>query len=101
MATLKTAHDELFRRTPDEAYQSFDDLYEHCSKQRLQSEDMWERPQDLTLTHDMTVCVGDGNELHLNDWSFSQVCRMAGVSKETVNRLSHRIASKVFEETLP
>jgi len=26
---------------------------------------------------------------------------MAGVSKDTVNRLSHRTASKVFEETLP
>jgi len=101
MATLKKAHDELFRRTPDEAYQSFDDLYEHCSQQRMQSEDLWERPQDLTLTHDMTVCTGDGNELYLNDWSFSQMCRMAGVSKETVNRLSHRTASKVLEETLP
>ncbi|MEZ6100639.1 MAG: DUF932 domain-containing protein [Pirellulaceae bacterium] len=101
MATLKKAHDELFRRTPDEAYKSFDDLYDHCSRQRLQSEDLWERPQDLTLTHDMTVCAGDGNELILNDWSFSQMCRMAGVSKDTVNRLSHRTASRVFEETLP
>jgi hypothetical protein len=101
MATLKKAHDELFRRTPDEAYESFDDLYGHCSRQRLQSEDLWERPQDLTLTHDMTVCASDGNELILNDWSFSQMCRMAGVSKDTVNRLSHRTASKVFEETLP
>lgn len=101
MATLTKAHNELFRRSPDESYESFDKLYEHCSKQRLQSEDLWERPQDLTLTHDMTLCTGDGNELHLNDWSFSQMCRMAGVSKETVNRLSHRTASKVFEETLP
>ena len=101
MATLKKAHQELFRRTPDEAYESFDDLYDYCSKQRLQSEDLWERPQDLTLTHDMSVCSGDGSELFLNDWSFSQMCRMAGVSKETVNRLSHRTASKVLEETLP
>ncbi|HBE67042.1 MAG TPA: DUF932 domain-containing protein [Planctomycetaceae bacterium] len=101
MATLKKAHDELFRRTPDETYDSFDDLYDNCSRQRLQSEDLWERPQDLTLTHDMTVCAGDGNELILNDWSFSQLCRMAGVSKYTVNRLSHRTASRVFEETLP
>jgi len=35
MATLTKAHDELFRRTLDEAYQSFDDLYEHCSQQRM------------------------------------------------------------------
>ena len=82
MAILKKAHSELFRRTPDEAYKSFDDLYEHCSQQRLLSEDLWERPQDLTLTHDMTICTGGGDELCLNDWSFSQMCRMAGVSKE-------------------
>ena len=37
----------------------------------------------------------------LNDWSFSQLCRMAGVSKETINRLSPQTASKALEETLP
>jgi len=101
MATLEKAHKELFKRRPDEVFASYDDLYAHCSQQRRQSEDLWERPQDLVLTHDMTVCTGGGDELRLNDWSFSQMCRMAGVSKETVNRLSHRTASKVMEETLP
>lgn len=54
------------------------------------------------LTHDMTVCVSeDGSEKRLNDWSFSQLCRMAGVSKDTINRLSTKTASKALEETLP
>lgn len=101
MATLTKAHNELFKRTPDECFDSFDDLYEHCSKQYVNSSDLWERPQDLTLSHDLTLCNGDGNEYFLNDWSFSQMCRMAGVGKETINRLSYRTASKAFEETLP
>lgn len=102
MATLTKANQELFRRTPDECFASFEALYEHCARLRDGSTDLWERPQDLTLTHDMTICAGgDGTELRLNDWSFSQLCRMAGVSKETINRLSHKTASKALEETLP
>ena len=38
--------------------------------------------------------------MQLNDWSFTQVCTMAGVSKETVNRLSGPTAGQVLTETL-
>jgi len=102
MATLTKANQELFRREPDECFETFEAIYEHCALQRNGSIDLWERPQDLSLTHDLTICTGsDGAELTLNDWSFSQLCRMAGVSKETINRLSHKTASKALEETLP
>src|SRR5262249_51625454 len=50
----------------------------------------------------LTLSLGDGNEpFSLNDWSFSQICRFAGVAKETVNRLSADTASRVLRETLP
>lgn len=102
MTTLTAAHEELFRRTPDECFDSFATLSAHCRKQRAESHDLWEPPEKVLLTHDMTVCVnGDGLELKLNDWSFSQLCRTAGVSKETINRLSAKTASKALEETLP
>ena len=101
MATLTKAHHELFRRQPDECFESFDALQRHCSQQREISTDLWERPQDLTLTSDLTVGTGEGNELRLNDWSFSQVCRMAGISKDTINRLSSKTASRAISETLP
>ena len=46
--------------------------------------------------------LGDGNEpFHLNDWSFGQLCGLAKVSKETVNRVSADTAARVFRETLP
>lgn len=101
MATLSKAHKELFKRQPDECFQSFESLHQHCIQVRDGSKDLWERVQELTLTHDLTICNGGGDELKLNDWSFSQLCGMAGVQKSTVNRLSAKTASKVFEETLP
>ncbi len=102
MSTLTLAHHELFKRMPDECFDSFETLYDHCRRQRANSLDLWESPQDVLLTHDMTLCVcEDGSELKLNDWSFSQLCGMAGVQKGTVNRLSPKTASKVLEETLP
>ena len=101
MATLTRANQELFRRTPDECFPSFESLYAYCHEARESSLDRWVRPQDLVLTHDLTVCIGDESDVRLNDWSFSQLCRMAGVSKETINRLSRKTASKALEETLP
>ena len=37
----------------------------------------------------------------MNDWSFGQLCRLAGVAKDTVNRLRPETACQVFSETLP
>ena len=101
MSTLTKANEELFRRTPDECFDTLDELHTHCRGQRENSQDYWERPEQLLLTHDMTLGIGDDANFTLNDWSFSQLCRMANVSKETINRLSTKTASKAFEETLP
>ena len=100
MATLERAHKELFRRTPDECFDSFEALHRKCCDDREDSVDQWIRPQDIIVTHDLTLCC-DGEESSLNDWSFSQVCKMAKVSKDTINRLSCKTASKALEETLP
>ena len=102
MATLTRAHQELFRRTPDETFPSLSELAAHCRAQQENSEDRWHRPQELLPTSDMTLCAGgDGAELRLNDWSFSQLCRLCGVSKDTLNRLSTKTASRALQETLP
>jgi hypothetical protein len=99
---LTRASRELFRRTPDECFGSLADLRRHCEEQRDSSQDRWHLPQEVVLTSEMTLCAGkDGAELELNDWSFSQLCRMAGVAKDTINRLSHKTASRALQETLP
>jgi histone H3/H4 len=43
----------------------------------------------------------DGASLGLNDWSFTQLCDLARVSRDTVNRVSADTARRVLEETLP
>lgn len=103
MSTLLTkAHQELFRRGPDETFSSLQALHERCLLDKEHSHDLWHPPQELLPTSDMTLCVGnDGAELKLNDWSFSQLCKLAGVSKDTLNRLSSKTASKALQETLP
>jgi hypothetical protein len=102
MTSLTRASQELFRRTPDETFSSLIALAQHCRTLREQSQERWLKPQELLPTSDLTLCVGgDGAELALNDWSFSQLCRLCGVSKDTINRLSHKTASRALQETLP
>jgi len=101
MVALKKAHNELFRRTSDECFATFQDLYRYCFDTSENSRTLWEPSKQMFLTHDMTVCCNEGDELQLNDWSFSQLCRHAGVAKDTINRLSSETASRVLEETLP
>ena len=106
MANLKMASRELFRRQPDESFQDLRSLWEHCHRQKEQSQELWRPPASVTAT---TLCnsallqvqVGTGEQLRLNDWSFGQLCRFAKVSKETINRLTSETASRVFAETLP
>lgn len=101
MANLTAANLELFRRGPDECFASLDALHDFCRQERSESADIWHKPDEVRLTHDMTLMIGNNPDYALNDWSFTQMCRMAGVSKETINRLSPKTASKALEETLP
>ncbi len=105
MQNLTRAHDELFRRTPDETFGSVQALWEHCHAEKERSDDRWRPPQTLRPVAEgnrLVLDLGEENEpFHLNDWSFSQLCGLAGVSKETLNRVSADTASRVFRETLP
>ena len=105
MQNLTRAHDELFRRTPDESFETLPALWQHCHTEKEQSTDRWTPPQNLRPVAEgnrLVIDLADGNEpFGLNDWSFTQLCGLAGVSKETVNRVSADTASRVFRETLP
>lgn len=101
MTVLDRAHKELFRRTPDECFSSLDVLRQHAQQRRELAEELWHRPQEILPTSDLTLAVGSDGEYQMNQWSFAQLCRLAGVSKDTVNRLSTKTASRVLQETLP
>jgi len=49
----------------------------------------------------MAIRFESGEEHQLNDWSFSQLCRLCGVARDTLNRLSPETATKAIAETLP
>ena len=100
---LTRAHHELYRRTPDEAFDSLPSLLQHCQRQREHSTDRWIAPNDVSarVTGDsLHMALGTDGAFLMNDWSFTQLCHWAGVNRDTVNRLSPRTASLVFDETL-
>jgi hypothetical protein len=101
MVDLMRANTELYRRAPDERFASMQDLWTHCHNEKQQSTDRWKSPKEMILDNSMTLCAGMDGSFQMNDWSFSQVCKMAGVAKDTVNRLSQSTASLVLSETVP
>jgi hypothetical protein len=99
---LTRASRELFRRSPDEAFDTFDDLVSHCRTEKERAVDRWHAPEEIKAVAAegrLDLAIGDGT-YELNDWSFSQLCKLAGVSKDTVNRVSPTTAARVFDETL-
>ena len=106
MATqpLTRASRELFRRAPDERFPTVDALLAHCRRERDESVDRWHPPAALVPAEaggGLALSAGADGPFALNDWSFGQLCGLARVGKETVNRLSPETAARVFKETLP
>jgi hypothetical protein len=83
----------------------FPSKQKNCLYQKNESQEIWQPPKEIgtraTGLDRLMLSAGEGQTYHMNDWSFSQLCRLAGVSKETVNRLSPDTAAHVFTETLP
>jgi hypothetical protein len=104
MANLKRAHEELFRRSPDECFDSLPALLEHCRQQRDSSRELWQSPDSVLPQigeNSVRVHMGTDGAYALNHWSFSQLCGLCGVSKDTINVLSPDTASRALMETRP
>jgi hypothetical protein len=104
MTNLTRAHNELYRRSPDERFPSLDALSRHCREQREHSVDRWHPPQAVVpeVQEGRLALRLNGDGVHrLNDWSFSQLCRFAEVSKDTLNKLAPVTAREALRETMP
>ena len=103
MVQLNRAHNELFRRSPDERFASLQELSDFCHNEQHASADCWQIPRAMKprSSAGLVTVMADEQELQLNDWSFTQLCRLSGISKDTVNRLSPDTASLALQETLP
>ena len=104
MSNLTRANRELFRRGPDETFQNLKELHDHCRQERNFSSDVWQLPHTLLPLangDDLLIPLEKGEPSRLTDWSFSQICRLAGVSKDTLNRLQPETATLALRDTLP
>ena len=104
MPNLTHAHRQLFSRPDDERFASLADLEDFCDRQKSASTDRWTPPSHLKPESDgshLRLTLGSDGAFALNHWSFSQLCTMSGVSKDTLNRLTPETASRALQETLP
>jgi hypothetical protein len=78
---------------------------QHCQWQKEQTLELWQPPKTLwtkPISTTRLVLSARGEQVYqMKDWSFGQLCRLAGVAKETVNRLTSATAAMIFRETLP
>lgn len=100
---LDRASKQLFNRSPDEYCESLEEMAERSLYRKQSSYDRWENPSEIH-----TAAEGDGLFLNagtdgywLNAWSFGQLCKIAGVAVDTVNKLQPDTANRVFRDTLP
>ena len=102
MPNLTAASNELFSRSPDERFKSLASLWEYCHAQKEQSTDVWRSPAELRVAANGGLSLMAGTDgFYMNNWSFGQLCRLANVSRDTLNRLTPNTARMVFEETMP
>lgn len=104
MTTLNAASRKLFRRSADEKFDSFDALWSKCNEDMRRSTDRWHSPAEIVPNPGegrLDIDLGPQGAYRLNDWSFTQMCKLAGVSKETLNKLSPQTACMALNETMP
>jgi hypothetical protein len=103
MTNLTQASHELFSRPVDERFESLAELAVYCHNQREHSRRLKEPSAVFSpevQNGRLTLRINGYQPLALNQWSFSQLCSIAGVAKDTVNRLRPQTAAQVLTETL-
>ena len=104
MQNLTKASGELFRRQPDECFESLTALSEHCRRQKEACVDRWVPPRSIqTNPADagrLMLAAGDDGAFAMNAWSFGQLCRLAGVAKVCFV-IDHRTASQLGHDESP
>ncbi|REJ68873.1 MAG: DUF932 domain-containing protein [Planctomycetota bacterium] len=103
MVNLTQASRELFSRPEDERFDSLESLLAHAEHRQSLSTEHWQPWLDIEPTS-LDGHLGlrtKESEVLLNDWSFTQLCKLSGVHKDTLNRLSVETAATALREVRP
>jgi hypothetical protein len=103
MTNLTQASHELFCRPADERFETLAELATHCRNLKDRSRRLKEPSAAFCPeVHDgrIGLRINGHPPFGLNDWAFGQLCGIAKVAKETVNRLLPETAAQVLTETL-
>jgi hypothetical protein len=104
MPVLTRASNELFTRKTDECFPNLSDLFRHCQQQKDDAVEKWCPPSEVRpILFDQipSLELGQEGNHQLNSWSFGQICSIAGVSRETVNKVNPSTAVDILLDTLP
>lgn len=104
MAGMPASFFQLFSRSDDQQFATFDALYSHCLNRQRNSEVHWRLPAEVIPTDyhgKLRLKLTGSRAFGLTDWSFGQVCQFAGLKKESLNRLKSSTAAQVLLETMP
>ena len=104
MTGMNGRYCQLFSRSDDQHFATFDALYTHCLDRQRNSEMYWRLPADMIPTDyqdNLRLKLTGSRAFSLTEWSFGQVCKLAGVKKESLNRLKSSTAAQVLMETMP
>lgn len=104
MSVLTRASNELFKRKPDECFANMSDLFRHCQQQKDDAVEKWVAPSEVRpILFDSipSLELGQEGSHQLNSWSFGQVCQIAGVSRDTVNKVNPETAVDILLDTIP
>jgi hypothetical protein len=76
MQNLTRAHDELYRRRPDERFLSIPELWDHCCNMKQWSTERWVTPAELTIKPEDSEIQATFQEksFRFTDWSFGNIC---------------------------
>ena len=104
MSILTRASNELFKRSPDESFPDLKELFRHCQNQKVYAVEKWIAPSEVRPVLDEglpSMTLGNDGNFALNSWSFGQLCQIAGVSRDTVNKVNPTTAVDILLDTLP
>jgi len=102
MANLLKASHQLFSRKADETFEDIPSLHRACLERMSDSGEFSVPANQLSFESDpntltVNLCTSS-NTYSINSWAFSQLCRMAGAEKRTINRLSSHTAAVALNE---